>query len=391
MLNKWRDLAPPRTCYIYNNYLFRSSTQSVLSVLINFPTHYTNLIEMDVEGRLELIKQVGEEIVTEEELRELLETKEHPVAYDGFEPSGMAHLPFGVYRAINLKKMIDAGVRFKLLLADWYAWINDKMGGDLEKIRKVGEYFIEVWKAAGVPMDKVEVLWASEQMDREYWKTVISIAKNHTLRRTVRAMSIAGREGTMESPTAWAFYPSMQVADIFQLDVDICQLGMDQRRANMLAREIAPRLGRKKPVAVHHHMLMSLRGPRDKKMSKSEPETCIYVHDSEEEIRRKIERAYCPERSVQDNPITDYAKHVIFGAFDSMEICRERKYGGDVVYRGFSELERAYVKGELHPLDLKRGVADYINRLCAPIRRHFERDKRAQRLYEFVREQEVTH
>ena len=43
---------------------------------------------MDIETRLQLIRSVGEEIVTEQELRELLETKEHPVAYDGFEPSG---------------------------------------------------------------------------------------------------------------------------------------------------------------------------------------------------------------------------------------------------------------------------------------------------------------
>ncbi|MBI4154445.1 tyrosine--tRNA ligase, partial [Candidatus Woesearchaeota archaeon] len=93
---------------------------------------------MNVEKRLALIKQVGEEIVTEEELRQLLETKTHPVAYDGFEPSGLAHLPFAVYRTINLEDMLKAGVHFKLYLADWFAWINNKMGGDLEAIRKVG-------------------------------------------------------------------------------------------------------------------------------------------------------------------------------------------------------------------------------------------------------------
>lgn len=43
---------------------------------------------MDLEKRLALIERVGEEIITREELRELLQTKEHPIAYDGFEPSG---------------------------------------------------------------------------------------------------------------------------------------------------------------------------------------------------------------------------------------------------------------------------------------------------------------
>jgi len=346
---------------------------------------------MDPMERLALIKEVGEEIVTEKELKELLETKKHPVAYDGFEPSGIAHLPFGIYRAINLKKMIKAGVRPKLLLADWFAWINDKMGGDLGKIRKVGKYFVEVWKAAGVPMEKVEVLWSSEIMDEEYWETVITVAKRHNLRRTVRAMSIAGRKGTLKSPTAWAFYPSMQVTDIFHLNVDMCQLGMDQRRANMLAREIAPKIGRKKPVAVHHHMLMSLRAKsKDEKMSKSEPATCIYVHDSEEEIRKKIEKAYCPEKQVKNNPILDYTKHLIFKSFDSMEIRRKKKYGGDIAFYSCPELEQTYKSGELHPLDLKKSIAEYLNRLIAPIRGHFERDRKARELYELVRRQEIT-
>jgi tyrosyl-tRNA synthetase len=47
---------------------------------------------MDTEEKLSLIKQVGEEIITEEDLKMLLEEKKHPIAYDGFEPSGHLHL-----------------------------------------------------------------------------------------------------------------------------------------------------------------------------------------------------------------------------------------------------------------------------------------------------------
>ncbi|MEM5802124.1 MAG: hypothetical protein QXQ18_01925 [Candidatus Aenigmatarchaeota archaeon] len=43
---------------------------------------------MDIETKIQIIKGISEEIVTEDELRQLLETKEHPIAYDGFEPSG---------------------------------------------------------------------------------------------------------------------------------------------------------------------------------------------------------------------------------------------------------------------------------------------------------------
>jgi tyrosyl-tRNA synthetase len=326
---------------------------------------------VDVETRLQLIKEVAEEIVTEEELKQLLETEEHPLAYDGFEPSGPAHLPFGVFRPLTLKKLLRAGLRFKLLLADWFAWINDKMGGDLERIRRVGEYFIEVWKAAGVPMDQVEIVWSSDLVrDPEYWKLVLSVAKNHNVRRTMRALTIAGREESLENPIAYLFYPSMQVADIFYLGVDICQLGMDQRRANMLAREIAPKLGRKKPVAVHHHMLMSLSGRSpEEKMSKSKPETCIFVHDSREEIEKKIRKAYCPERDPL-NPVMDYIKWLVFEAFGEFEV---RTKSGEVLsFESYSELEAEFKNGKIHPLDLKLSLVDYLDKLVAPIRQRFE-------------------
>ena len=138
---------------------------------------------MDLERRIELITRPPvEEVITLEELRSLLETSEHPVAYDGFEPSGLAHIALGLLRPIKLQDLLDAGCRFKLLLADWHAMINNKMGGDLEKIRRVGEYLVGVWKAAGVDLSRVEVVWASDlAADSEYWKTVIRVAKSVTL------------------------------------------------------------------------------------------------------------------------------------------------------------------------------------------------------------------
>lgn len=361
---------------------------------------------MDVERKMEVFRRIGEEIITDEELRELLEEKKHPIAYDGFEPSGLAHLPFGLYRSMNLQELIEIGVRFKLLIADWHAWINNKMGGDLDKIKRVGEYFIEVWKAAGVDMSKVEVVWASDVVnDSEYWKKVVLVAKHTTLNRAMRALSIMGRKLGEMKETAQLFYPMMQVADIFTLEADICQLGLDQRRANVLAREVGPKLGLWKPVIVSHHMLMGLSGVKkpegfdenkrfdleiSSKMSKSKPEDCIFVHDTEEEIKKKIRRAYCPEKEIVNNPILDYCKHIIFRRYKEIVIERPQKYGGNIVFDSYDELEKTYMEGKLHPLDLKNAIAKYLNELIAPIREHFEKDKRANELYELVRSFEVT-
>jgi len=361
---------------------------------------------MSLGKRLGLIKKVGEEIITEQELRELLEKKEHPIAYDGFEPSGIAHIAFGIYRAINLEDLLKAGVHFKLWIADWFAWINNKLRGDLEKIQLCGKYFVEVWKAAGVDMKKVEVLWSSDAVNSdEYWKKVVLIAKNTTLNRTIRALSIMGRKETELKETAQLFYPMMQVADIFWLQTDICQLGLDQRRANVLAREVGPKLGWWKPVIVSHHMLMGLEGLKrpegfdenkhfdieiSSKMSKSKPETCIFVHDTKEEIQRKIKNAYCPEKVVENNPILDYSKHILFRKFKTIKIERPKKFGGDILVRSYDELEKLFSEGKIHPLDLKNSVAGYLEKLVKPIRQHFEKNRKAKELYEIVRKEKTT-
>ncbi|MCX6821683.1 MAG: tyrosine--tRNA ligase, partial [Candidatus Aenigmarchaeota archaeon] len=181
---------------------------------------------MDVETRLELIKRVGEEIITEQELRELLETKDHPIAYDGFEPSGRVHIAQGLLRSININRMTKAGCKFKMLVADWHGWANNKMGGNLDKIQLVGKYLIEVWKECGMDLKNVEFIWASDFVeDEEYWKKVMQVARNSTLQRIVRCSQIMGRLETENLSAAQILYPCMQCADIFHLKADITQLG----------------------------------------------------------------------------------------------------------------------------------------------------------------------
>jgi tyrosyl-tRNA synthetase len=361
---------------------------------------------MDIEKRIDLIKQVGEEIITVQELRELLETKKTPIAYDGFEPSGLAHIAFGVFRAINVQDMIDAGIHFKLWVADWFAWLNNKLGGDLEKIQECGKYFVEVWKAAGIPMNKVTVDWTSNAVkDPEYWKKVILIAKNTTIKRAERCLSIAGRKAGDLKQTALLFYPMMQTADIFWLKADICQLGLDQRRANMLAREVGPKLGLWKPVIVSHHMLMGLEGEKrpdgldDKKafdiqitskMSKSKPKTSIFVHDTKEQIKEKMKGAFCPAKQVHGNPVLEYCKFIVFRKLDTMHFKRPAKFGGNLEVQSYDELAKLYRKGEIHPLDLKNATSESLDKIIKPIREHFEKNKKARKLYETVKKSEIT-
>ncbi len=357
---------------------------------------------MELNKRMELIRQVGEEIITEEELEQLLSEKKKIIAYDGFEPSGNVHIAQGVMRAINVSKMIKAGIHFKMLVADWHGWANNKMQGDLDKIQTTGKYMIEVWKASGLDVGKVEFVWANDiVVERSYWKKVMQIARNSTIKRIIRCGQIMGRKESSVLQASQILYPCMQAADIFHLEADIAQLGLDQRKVNVLARELAPRLGYNKPVIVSHHMLLGLGKPAsneknaveraiDLKMSKSKPDSAIFMTDRFEDIKRKIRKAYCPEKTAHENPVLEYMKYIVFEKFSKVTVERDKKFGGDIQYDSYSDLEKDFLLGELHPADLKNAAALYIDKIIKPVREYFEKNAKAKELLEKVNSYKIT-
>ncbi len=349
---------------------------------------------MDIDEKVKIVKEVGEEVINEKELRELFARKKHPVAYDGFEPSGKIHIAQGLFRSINVNKLTSTGIKFRFWVADWFGLLNNKMGGDLEKIRVLGEYFIEVWRACGMDLDNVEFIWTSEFVrdHPEYWETVLKLSMNTTVTRVLRCGQIMGREDSASNPASQIMYPLMQAADIHHLGADIAQLGMDQRKVNMLARDVFPKLGFVSPVVVSHHMLMGLNKPKvgddmnsmdrkiEIKMSKSKPDTAIFMTDSKEDVYAKFGKAFCPAGEAKDNPVLEYMKYIVFERFDSVVISRDEKYGGDLEYGSYEDLEKAFVEGKIHPQDLKNCCARYIDELLIPVREHFEKDEKAKDL-----------
>lgn len=361
---------------------------------------------MNLEERIALVTQDTEEVITPTELRELLESKSHPTAYWGFEPSGLMHLGTGALCGFKILDLVEAGFDFTVLLADWHAWINNKLGGDLNAIRLCGEYFIHGFTALGLTPNRVRYVWVSDLVkDTDYWEKVITIAKSSSVPRVTRCLPIMGRSlDAKELEVASLIYPCMQAADIFKLGVDCACAGIDQRKAHMLARDVAERLGQKKPVSIHTHLLIGLEGSRgrmgthfdedetvnlqiDAKMSKSLPKSCIYIHDPPEKIRAKLREAYCPPRQVEGNPVLEVARYIIFARNQTFQIKRDQKYGGSLQFTTYGELERAYAEGQLHPLDLKNSVAEALILLLEPVRRYF--DKRPE-ILEGVKQLEIT-
>jgi len=143
----------------------------------------------------------------------------------------------------------------------------------------------------------------------------------------------------------------------------------------MLVKDVFPKMKWKVPVAVHHKLLPGLTKPTEvksdgevAKMSKSDPNAGIFIHNSDDEIRTKIKKGFCDEGIVENNPILEIAKHVVFHEFDALSIERPEKFGGNVSYDNFESLESDFSQKKLHPADLKQAVGESLVKIVSPVR-----------------------
>ncbi len=344
---------------------------------------------------LSVVKTIGEEIIHENELELMIQNKPSITCYDGFEPSGRMHIAQGLIRTINTNKLTRCGFKFKFWVADWFAMLNNKFGGDLKKIRKAGELMIRMWQLSGMDLENVEFIWSSDEINKnpdKYWSLVMDIACKNSLTRILRCCKIMGRDEKDDLSASQIFYPCMQCADIFYLNVDICSLGMDQRKVNMLAREYCDKIKRRfKPVIVSHHMLQGLDG--SDKMSKSNPDSAIFMDDPPHEVKRKLKKAYCPPEVVDKNPVLEYFKYIVFEHHNWQSgflLEREDKNGGNIHLNDYQQLESLYESGKIHPADLKPILIKMINQLLLPIQKALKEDKALKNLVKQVKSYKIT-
>lgn len=99
-----------------------------------------------------------------------------------------------------------------------------------------------------------------------------------------------------DSNVGQIFFTSLQSAPAFIESVlrkknipCLIPLGVDQDPHFRITRDVAPKLGYYKPALLHSKLLPALRG--EEKMSSSRPETCIFLNDNDEEVKKKVWRA----------------------------------------------------------------------------------------------------
>lgn len=330
---------------------------------------------MTIEQRFNLIKRNTAEILTDEELLELLKTKKEPVVYLGNATTGRPHIGYMI-PAIKIKDFVDAGLRVKILLADMHAFL-DNMKSTLELVGKRVEFYKhelrELYKAIGVDVSKIEFIKGSDyELSKEYTLDVYRLADLTTAERAQHAAAEVVKFD--ENPKLGGFlYPILQTLDEEYLEADIQYGGVDQRKIFGFARESHPKIGQKKRVEIMTPMLPGIMGG---KMSASDPASKIDLLDSEETIAAKLNKAFCPEGIIEGNGIIAFMKYVIMilkqDAGRTFLVQRSEKFGGDIEYKNYEDLEKDFVAKKLHPQDLKRALAKELAKILKPVREFFE-------------------
>jgi tyrosyl-tRNA synthetase len=247
----------------------------------------------------------------------------------------------------------------------------DDLKSPWSEINKRAEYYGKCIKLALPWRRKPQFILGSDfQLNYDYMLDILKLSSLSTVTRARRAASEVCR--LKEPKVSEMIYPLMQALDEQYLDADIQLGGMDQRHIMAYAREFLPKIEYKARVEIIMPLITSLKGPGTK-MSSSLPETHIKVYDSIESIKSKVNNAYCPGGIIQDNPIMQICKMILFSLNKTVKVERVSKFGGDIIFNSFPSLEKEFVAKKLHPLDLKNTVSSELIKTFTKARKYFEK------------------
>jgi tyrosyl-tRNA synthetase len=304
--------------------------------------------------------------------------------YVGFEPSGKAHIGWKVL-ALQCKRMLEAEANVMIFLADWHAWVNDKFNGNMEAIQTTARYMEATFRSLldhppeGDGAGELRFVWASEVMrSPDYWARVLRCSKGATLAMVRKTFTIMGRdEASSDHDLSKFYYPAMQASDIFEMNIDVAIGGMDQRKAHMFMRDVASKYHWPKATCLHTPIISSLKasGARmesfDHKMSKSDPKGALLIHDTAEEIRKKMKKAYISPDD-PNSPVYELAEHVVLAEFGEIIVTPDPRFGEPSTWTSLGAFRAAVMDGTLHPLDAKFGVADGLAKGLASVQAYFD-------------------
>jgi tyrosyl-tRNA synthetase len=333
--------------------------------------------------KFELIKRNTEEIVSEEELKKLLQEKKAPSVYWGTAVTGKPHIAYFL-PMLKIADFLRAGLKVKILLSDITGALDGTPWNVLDhRFDYYKKLFPLMLKTIGVEPKNLKFIKSSDiNLSADYFLDLLKLSTMVSVNDCKRASAEVVKQS--DNPKlSGLIYPLVQALDEPYLGADIQFGGTDQRKILMFARENLPKLKYRPRVEIMNPMIPGLIG---KKMSASDPKSKIDLLDDEKIVNEKINNANCVAGEVEDNGILAFLKHVIMIIKQDKKkdfiVKRDKKYGGNLKFKSYFEVEKMFKEKKLHPLDLKKAVAEEINNLLEPIHKNKKiLDKLAEKAY----------
>lgn len=349
------------------------------------------------EMQYQLITRNLSEVIGKNEISKII--KKRPLKiYWGTAPTGQIHIGYLV-PMLKIADFLDAGCNVIILLADLHAFL-DTMKSTTEQLNMRTKYYEIVIKdllaALHVDLnnntDKLKFIKGTDfQLTPKYTMDMYKINSLMTLNNAKHAGAEVVKQSDNPIMTS-LLYPVLQVLDEEYLDVDAQFGGIDQRKIFMLATEYLPKIGYKKRIHLMNSLVPGLSTTSLKnnvvindignneivnKMSSSNEKTKINVTDTPNQIKKKINSAYCLEGDTDDNTLLIILDKIVFPILNRLNkpliIQKPEKFGGGtLIYNRYKDVFDAFRDKSLHPSDFKSGICTMLTNFLEPIRTKFD-------------------
>ena len=313
----------------------------------------------------------------------------------GDRPTGRLHIGHYVGSLKNRVRLQNEGNYDKMFvfIADAQALTDNFDNPDKvrENIKEVALDYL------AVGLDPNKVTFFIQSMIPElteltfYYMNLVTIARLH---RNPTVKAEIEQKGFNESiPAGFFTYPVSQTADITAFKANIIPVGEDQLPMIEQAREIVRKFNSiygetlVEPEAVlpedeKCYRLVGIDG--NSKMSKSLG-NCIYLADSEEEIKKKIFSMYTDPNHIRIEDPGKIEGNVVFTYLDIF--CKDEDFSKYLPeYKNLDELKSHYQRGGLGDMKIKKFLNSIIQEELRPIReRREELSKDIDKVYEILK------
>ena len=314
----------------------------------------------------------------------------------GDRPTGRLHLGHYVGSLRNRVRLQNEGNYDKM-----YVFIADAQAltDNFDNPEKVRANIIEValdYLAVGLDPNKVTFFIQSMIPELTeltfYFMNLVTVARLH---RNPTVKSEIEQKGFNESiPAGFFTYPVSQTADIAIFNANIVPVGEDQLPMLEQAREIVRKFNsiygevfvEPKELLPEDEKCFRLVGTDGKsKMSKSLG-NCIYLADSEEEIRKKVMGMYTDPDHIKIEDSGKIEGNVVFTYLDVFAKDSDfEKYLPE--YKNLDELKAHYQRGGLGDMKIKKFLNEILQAELRPIRERREAlAQNIEEVYEILKE-----